>query len=119
MKKAMAFILIMLLIGCSTFKPSTQPVKFSCNPEDVTLVINGQKKECPTTVDLPRNREMSIEGHKEGYLPYQRTISYHKSDTYWLDVIGTCICLVPVIGLMSPGAHDLDETDISVILTKK
>lgn len=119
MKKPVALILIILLAGCSAFQPFTQPVKFNCNPDGVTLVINGQKKECPITVDLPRNREMSIEGYKDGYMPYQRTVSYHNSVMFYLDIIGTCIFLLPVIGLMTPGARDLDETDISVILVKK
>ena len=100
-------------------QPYTQPVKFSCNPDGVTLVVNGQKRECPVTLDMPKNREIAIEGYKEGYLPYKKTVSYHNSTTFYLDIIGTCICLIPVFGLMTPGAKELDETDISVILVTK
>ena len=121
MKKANTVIAIMLCIsmsGCSAFQPHTQPVSFKCQPPGVTLVVNGQKHDCPITLDMQRNREMVIEGYKDGHLPYRRTVSYHNSLTFYLDLIGTCIFLVPVIGHMTPGARDLDETDITVILTK-
>lgn len=121
MKKVLNIIVCSLfamqMIGCSALRPSTQPVKLACEPADgVALVISGKKYNCPVTVELPRNREFTVEGYKVGYLPYTRTISYHRNDTYVLDVIGTCIFLIPAIGLMSPGARDLDETDIYVRL---
>jgi len=107
-------------IACSAFRASTQPVKFTCEPKDgVSLVVNGKKYDCPVTVEVSRNRELPVEGYKDGYAPYKRTINYHRSDTYWLDLIGTCICLVPVFGLMTPGAYDIDETDVTVILSEK
>ena len=113
----LCIILLSQTIACSALKASTQPVKFTCEPkEGVNLVVNGKKYDCPVTVDVPRNRELPVEGYKDGYLSYQRIISYHKSDTYWLDLIGTCICLFPVFGLMTPGAYDIDETDVMVIL---
>jgi hypothetical protein len=118
MKKALALIIIIFLTGCSAFRPYNQPVKFNCQPEGVTLVINGQKKECPCTVEMRRNREISIEGYKDGYASYKRTVSYHSSTTGILDLIGTFIFLLPVFGLMTPGSDDLDETDITVILVK-
>jgi hypothetical protein len=96
------------------------PVKFTCEPkEGVVLVVNGQRHNCPVTIEAQRNRELSIEGYKEGYLPYKRNISYHNSDTAILDLIGTCIFLLPVFGLMTPGAKDLDETDVTIILPEK
>ena len=110
-------LFVMQMIGCSAFRASTQPVKFTCEPkEGVDLVVSGKKYNCPVTVELPRNKEFTVEGYKVGYFPYNRTISYHRSDTFVLDVIGTCIFLIPAIGLMSPGARDLDETDIYVKL---
>jgi hypothetical protein len=96
------------------------PVKFTCEPkEGVVLVVNGQRQTCPVTIEAPRNRELSVEGYKDGYLPYKRSISYHWNGTFVLDVIGTVLFLVPVIGLMTAGCKDLDETDIMVILPPK
>lgn len=121
MKKANTIIAILLCIsiaGCSAFQPYTQPVSFKCDPPDVMLVINGKKHDCPITLDMQRNKEMFIEGYKDGHAPYKRTVSYHNSATFYLDLIGTCTFLLPVVGLMTPGARDLDETDINVILTK-
>jgi hypothetical protein len=124
MKKRLNIMLCLLfamqVVGCSAFKPHTQPVKFTCEPKDgVVLVVNGQRYNCPVTVDAPRNRELSIEGYKDGYLPFKRTVSYHNNDTFFLDLIGGCIFAVPFIGLFTPGAKDLDETDIYVTLLNR
>lgn len=118
MKKIILFAVAICFLGCSAFKPSTQPVKFTCEPKDVTLVVNGKRHDCPTTIEAQRNLELSVEGYKDGFLPYKRVVSYHMSETAYLDIVGTCIFLLPVFGLMTPGARDLDETDIHVILVK-
>ena len=116
----LCIILLSQTIACSALRSSTQPVNFTCEPkEGVVLVVNGQRHNCPATIEAPRNRELSVEGYKDGYLPYKRIISYNKNGTFWLDLIGTCICLIPVFGLMTPGAYDLDETDILVTLPAK
>lgn len=116
----LCIILLSQTIACSALRSSTQPVKFICEPkEGVVLVVNGQQRNCPATIEAPRNRELSVEGYKDGYLPYKRIVSYHNSDTFILDVIGTCLFLLPVIGLMMPGSKDLDESDIMVILPLK
>jgi hypothetical protein len=116
----LCIILLSQTIACSAFRSSTMPVKFTCEPkEGVALVVNGQQHNCPATIEAPRNRELSVEGYKDGYIPYKRTISYHRNDTFILDLIGTFIFLVPVIGLMMPGSRDLDETDVLVTLPQK
>lgn len=118
MKKIIIFVVLLCFLGCSATRPSTQPVKFTCDQKDVTLVVNGKRYDCPITIEAERNRELSVEGYKDGYLPYKRVISYHRSDTAILDIIGTALFLLPVFGLMSAGSKDLDETDIHIILVK-
>jgi tetratricopeptide (TPR) repeat protein len=113
-----ALALVILLTGCSTFKPSTQTVSFTCEQKDVVLVVSGQRHNCPTTIEIPRNREFAVQAYKDGYMPYQRTISYHMNESAMLDTIGTAIFLAPVIGLMTPGSRDLDETNIHIILSQ-
>ena len=120
LRMGLSIIFLSQIIACSALQPFTQPVNFTCEPkEGVSLVINGKKYNCPATVEVDRNQFLSVEGYKDGYLPYQRTISYHHNATFWLDLIGTCICLIPVIGLMTPGSYDLDETDVLVTLPAK
>lgn len=122
MKKALnvtvCLLITMLMIGCSAFRSSTQPVNFTCEPkEGVVLVVSGKKYTCPVTIEAPRNREMSIEAYKDGYTPYTKTVSYHNNTTFtMLDIIGGCIWGVPLLGLFTAGVKDLDETDIYVRL---
>jgi len=112
------FLFIMQMVGCSALRPFTEPVNFTCEPkEGIDLVVSGKKYNCPLTVELPRNREFSVEGYKEGFGPYKRTISYHSNTTFIiLDVVGGCIWAVPFLGLLTPGTKDLDETDIYIKL---
>ena len=116
----LCIILFSQTIACSAFNASTQTVKFTCEPKDgVTLVVSGKKYPCPVTLELPRNQEFTIEGYKDEYLPYRRTVSYHNNETFTLDLIGGCLLAFPFIGLFTPGAKDIDETDIMVILQTK
>ena len=88
----LCIILFSQTIACSAFNASTQTVKFTCEPKDgVTLVVSGKKYPCPVTLELPRNQEFTIEGYKDEYLPYRRTVSYHNNETFTLDLIGPLI----------------------------
>jgi hypothetical protein len=122
MKKVLNIIVcslfVMQMIGCSALRSSTQPVNFTCEPkEGVDLVVSGKKYNCPVTIEAPRNIEMSIEGYKDGYVPYKKTVSYHNNTTFMvLDIIGGCIWAVPFLGLFTAGVKDLDETDIYIRL---
>ena len=120
LRMAISFIFIVQMIGCSALRPVNQPVNFTCDPkEGVELIVSGKKYICPVTVELPRNREFSVEGYKEGHEVYKRTISYHSNTTFIiLDIVGGCIWAVPFLGLLTPGTKDLDETDIYVKLMR-
>jgi hypothetical protein len=109
---------VFIIQGCSTFKSETQPVSFKCDPPDINLVVSGKRYSCPVTINLVRNQEFTIEGYKDGYIPYKKVVSYHNNDTFALDVIGAILFAIPAIGLVAPGAKDLDETDIFVTLSK-
>lgn len=52
-------------------------------------------------------------------MPYQRTVGNHFNETGVLDVVGGCLFLVPFIGLATPGAWSLDETDVTISLFQK
>ncbi len=95
----------------------TQEVRVSCRPTDAALLINGQRYKTPATVIVPRNREVSIKCTKDGYYTYDRLVGTHLNPLAAVDLVGTVFLLFPVIGLISPGASSLDQTDFSIELT--
>jgi hypothetical protein len=120
--KAMSLTLAMSMVfltGCSAFRSSTQMVNITCNPNDAILTVNGQRYTPPVQINAKRNRDLSIQCYKEGYAPSQRTIGHHLNGTGALDAVGTLLILVPCIGLFTPGAWSLDETDVAITLYQK
>lgn len=107
---------MLILSGCSAFRPSTQMVNITCAQPDAILTINGQRYTSPAQVRVKRNRDMSIQAYKTGYTPYQRTLGHHFNGTGALDAVGTVLFLVPGVGLFCPGAWSLDETDVFITL---
>lgn len=79
-------------------------------------MVNGQRYTPPAQVKVRRDRDVSIQCYKDGYTPYMRTIGNHMNGTGTLDVVGTVLFLVPGIGLLTPGAYSLDETEIGISL---
>lgn len=110
---------ISMLTGCSAFRSHSQMVNITCMPNDAILTINGQRYTSPAQIEAKRNRNVSIQCYKEGYMPSQRTIGHHFNATGALDAAGTFLFIVPCIGLFTPGAFTLDETDIAITLYAK
>lgn len=111
--------LVVALAGCSAFRSSTQMINVGCSENDAVFTINGVKYSSPAQVNVKRNRDVSIQAYKPGFVPYQQTIGHHFNGTGALDAVGTFILIVPCVGLFCPGAWSLDETDIYVSLYKK
>jgi hypothetical protein len=105
--------------GCSAFRSSTEPMSIRCTPTDSVLMVNGNRYTPPTEIGVKRNREVSIECYKEGFVPYQRTVGYHFNTTGALDAVGAALFLVPAVGLFTPGAWSLDETNVNISLIPK
>jgi hypothetical protein len=57
-----------------------------------------------------------IEANKQGFDSYAKQIDYHFSSAAKWDMVGTVCWFFPVFGLFSPGAWDLDQTDIAINL---
>ena len=115
----MAGMLLVATTGCSAFRAHNQTMNINCSPEDAILMVNGQRHSSPTQVRVKRNRDVSLQAHKEGYAPCQRTIGHHLNETGTLDAVGTLVFLLPAIGFLTPGAWSLDETDVDITLYKK
>ena len=116
MKRLISIFLIIVLTGCSAFSPTVQTISVECSPDDSVLMINGQRYEAPVQLEVKRNKSVRIQASKKGYTPYRHTIDYHMNTLGILDLIGTCIFLIPVIGFIRGGAWSLDETEVSIQL---
>lgn len=104
--------------GCSMFQPEKQAIKFTCNIPDTVLKVDGDQYSCPSEVSVRRNKKIQIEANKAGYDKYSKLIDYHLSTSAKWDAVGTVVWFFPVFGFLSPGAWDLDETEVSVVLNK-
>jgi hypothetical protein len=111
--------LVAAITGCSAFRSSTETMSIHCTPADSVLMVNGNRYTPPADISVKRNREVSIECYKDGFVPYQRTIGYHFNSTGALDAVGTALFLVPAVGLFTPGAWSLDETNVAISLIPK
>jgi hypothetical protein len=103
--------------GCSAFLPAKQTVNVTCVPADAVIKINGQKQTSPASIGVARDREVTVQCYKDGYATYQRVIEPHFNTTGKLDAVGTVLFLIPGVGLLSPGAYSLEETDLMVTLS--
>jgi hypothetical protein len=112
-------ILLAASTGCSAFRSPVETMSIKCDPADAVLMVNGQRYTPPAQVTVKRNREVSISCYKEGFIPFQQTIGYHFNATGALDAVGTALFLIPAVGLFTPGAWSLDETDVTVSLVQK
>jgi len=121
MKKIISIALAatIFISGCSAFVPRTQTVNASCSEPDATLQINGGESYTgQVKVETRRDKVFSYTCYKQGYYPAQKLISYSISPTGVADFIGSMIFILPIIGIFSPGAWDLDETDVTINMLK-
>lgn len=113
-----SILLLSLTSACSTFQPENQTLQIKCDPNDIILKVNGDTQQCPCSINIRRDRKILVEGYKAGYTAYSKTIDYHLSKSAKLDAVGTVFLFFPIFGLLSPGAWDLDETQVSVVINK-
>jgi hypothetical protein len=110
------FIGFIALCGCSMFQPDKQTLNITCNPTDMIVKVNGDRFDCPVRVDVRRDSKVLLEASKEGYEPYAKSIDYHFSTSAKWDAVGTVCWGFPVIGLLFPGAWNLDQTEFKIEL---
>jgi len=123
MRKVISVLLILSIVilqsGCSAFRSGTQRITVSASESDAKIYINGAYVgEGTATTRVPRDESVSIMAKKDDYLPATRQIGTKMSFTGILDIIGGCIILVPFFGLLFPGSHELDQTNVSIALER-
>ncbi|MBM3788965.1 MAG: hypothetical protein FJW35_01290 [Acidobacteria bacterium] len=105
--------------GCSLFVPHTQLVTVTASEPDAEILINGNLMgQGRAQAPVPRNRDATVTAEKPGFRPTQRHISSHLNAAGILDIVGGVIFLIPFIGLFSPGAHSLEETNVFLTLPR-
>ncbi len=106
--------------GCSVFAPPTQSLVITASERDAEIFINGHFEglgEVKTRV--VKNENVAIMAKKKGFFPATRTIPTEMSTAGILDVIGGCIFIIPFIGLFYAGAHQLQISNVSMIMAER
>ena len=115
-RQAVVAVLGASVFGCSAFAPHTQEVTINSVPMGADVKVDGVPYgPTPVTVKLQRNKDHAIIATRGQQIGAQ-TVGNHLSLTGALDIAGTFVFIVPVIGLFTPGAFSLDTTQVVVPL---
>jgi len=106
--------------GCSFLAPRTQVLHVKTSVSDAEIYLNGQLIG-KGSVSYPANRGEKVEVtvQKTGYYSVTRTIERTLSVLGRLDTIGGYLLLIPLLGLMAPGAYQLEETMLDIRLRRE
>ena len=114
----MAALLLLSTNGCSLFAPWSQTVSVNSSPSGAEVLVNNKHKGfTPCNVDVSC-RGATITVRKEGYVSQNHTIGRSLGTCGIMDLVGTFVFLVPVVGLISPGAFTLDERTVDFNMPK-
>lgn len=104
-----ALLCMVYLSGCSLFGSSSQNFSVSSDPMGATVRINGQQVGVtPIQYQVSRRGDLLVEVEKTGYKSQFRQTSRKLSSLGITDVIGGAFFLLPLIGLVAPGAWEQD-----------
>ena len=116
---SMFLVCAMLTTGCSAFRSSTQTITVTTDQPDTEIYINGAMAGKGTaSIPVKRNQNVSILAKKDGYIPVNRTIGKSLNTTGVLDIVGGILVLIPIFGLLAPGAYSLDEENVTIMMVK-
>ena len=111
--------LSMIFSGCSIFRSSNQTITVTSDQSDAEIYINGTMAGHGTAnMVVKRNQNVQILAKKDGYIPSSRSIGKSLNITGVLDIVGGVLILIPLFGLLAPGAYSLDEENISMMMVK-
>lgn len=103
--------------GCSLLVPSQQRLTITASEKDAQIYLDQKPIGSGTvTMKVYRNRVYHVLAEKPGFHPAEKTVRYKISATGWLDGIGFYFCLVPGIGMFAPGAQELEQSDVHLVL---
>lgn len=122
MKRSLSVLLCLsvVLSGCSAFRSSTEVLTVTTDQPDTQIFINGTMAGQGTAqMPVKRNQTVSVMAKKDGYITVQRSIGKSLNTTGVLDIVGGVLILLPLFGLLAPGAYSLDETNINIMMIKE
>ena len=118
-KRLAASLVVLLAGGCSLFRPAKQQVIIETTPTGVPVYIDGEPRGVsPVTVDLQRNTGHTIMASTQGSV-YTQALEPKLSATGALDIVGAAVILVPGVGLLAPGAYDLNTRHVTLHLDQR
>lgn len=114
---AAATVLLIFCAGCSFMNRTQQIVALTVTPSDATVIANGVAYHniSPQFIEACPSRELLLTVYKPGYRERLYTVDYQLSSTGKVDA-WTAILILPFFGLLSDGAWELKETNITLEL---
>ena len=112
--KHLLFILLCCSVGCSTIQ-TKQTLVVTTQPPDATVVINGIQAAHPVSLEVPCDKEVSIQCSKAGLTSQTRVIGTHKTPANGLLNLGLWF-VIPGGDLRYTGDRRLDQTNINMDL---
>ncbi|MDR0291574.1 MAG: PEGA domain-containing protein [Elusimicrobium sp.] len=117
MKAIAAILSLSVTAGCSCFVGTRERVTVMTNISDAAIYANGSKVGNGTAnFYAKKNKNVQIMAKADGYETAYHQIEYSLSTTGILDIVGAVIFLIPLIGLLTPGAQTLDENNVALDL---
>ncbi len=105
------------LTACSIFGGSSQALTVNSDPPGANVLINGTLAgTTPLQHQVPRRGDLTVEVQKAGYKPQSRMTGRKLSSVGIVDVIGGALFLLPLLGLIAPGAWEQDPGTIGITL---
>ncbi len=119
-RRALVALLIashLTFTGCSIFGGSTQPLSINSDPPGANVLINGTVVgTTPLQQQVSRRGDLTVEVQKSGYQSQRRSTSRKLSSLGFVDVIGGAFLLLPLLGLIAPGAWEQDPSTFGLTL---
>ena len=105
------------LNGCSFLAPSRQTISILASEPDASIYINGtfSGQGC-ARASVPRNQPLDLLVEKTGFQPIQRTIDKRLAPVGMLDIFMGARWLLPLLGLLAPGAYELECQNVAIPL---
>lgn len=105
------------LTGCSIFGGSSQPLMVNSDPPGANVLINGiSTGTTPLQHQVSRRGDLTLDVYKAGYTSQVRSTSRKLSSLGIVDVVGGAIFLLPLLGLIAPGAWEQDPAVFNLTL---
>lgn len=112
-------VTVISLANCSLVAPKTQNITVNATAPSVNISANGVNKGVtPLTFEAKRNESLQLVATKSGYKPSTYKVDRKLSDTAMLDIVGGLFLGLPFVGLLAPGAWELEQTSVQIPISR-